>query len=93
MTLKSAQICTRCGRTRALASRLSRGTKVTSVAAIPAASSTPTTIQIAVWWLSEPPGTWKLPAAKPMAARNSSPFITQLAVDSIAPELSAAAGS
>ena len=49
--------------------------------------------QIAVWCPPELSGGWKSPAAKPMAATKSTPFATQLAVDAMAPELSAVAGS
>ena len=61
--------------------------------AIPAASMTPTTIQITVWFPPELAGTWKSPAAKPMETRNSRPLAAQLAVDAMAPELTAATAS
>jgi hypothetical protein len=48
----------------------------TAEAAIPAASTTPTTIQIAVWCPLELVGGWKLAAAKPTAARKSRPLAT-----------------
>jgi hypothetical protein len=54
---------------------------------------TPTTIQITVWLPPEFAGGWKSPAAKPMATRNSRILAAQLAVDAMAPELTAAAAS
>src|SRR5580693_4188236 len=53
IVLMLAQMLTRCGRIRLLASRRSRSTKVIRMMAIPAASMTPTTIQITVWWPPE----------------------------------------
>ena len=61
--------------------------------ATPAANTTPTTIQTAS---SRPPelvGAWKVPAANGMEIRNSRVFTVQLAVDAMAPELTAAAVS
>src|SRR5690242_16672558 len=84
---------TRTGRTLLLTSRRSRGTKVTTATAIPAARTTARTTQIAVWRSSELDGASKVPAANGRAIRNSSPLAVQLAVVAMAPELTAAVAS
>src|SRR5271165_164568 len=93
MVLTLAQMFSRCGRTRRLASRRSLGTKAISAAATPAARMTARMIQTAASWPPEPDGAWKDPAAKGMAIRNSRPLTVQLAVVAMAPALTAAAAS
>src|ERR1700744_1035669 len=94
MALMLAQILIRCGRIRVLARRRIRGTRATSAAATPAAMMTARMIHTSGWGPPpEPDGARKVPAAKGMATRNSRNLTTQLAVDAMAPELIAAAGS
>jgi hypothetical protein len=76
-----------------LASRRTRGIRATTVAAIPAAMMTARMIQMAVWLLPEVVWTSMSPAAKGMAMRNSRALTTHSAVETTAPELTAAVAS
>ena len=93
MAFTLAQMVSRWGRIRRLASRRSRGTRAIRVAAIPAARMIARMIQTAAWLPPEPVGAWKEPAANGMATMNSRVLTVQLAVVAMAPALTAASAS